>query len=198
MSRGPRDMSRRATCEHCGEDFHPRWQVARPRFCTAECYRAVRRVPRTCTAPGCERLYKSNGFCSGHLARVRLHGHPQLDKPLQQWRADSFLTAGYLNVRRPEHPNARRDGVILLHRLVMSEMLGRPLLPGEQVHHKNGVRDDNRPENLELRVGNHGTGSAVEDRVHDAVRILETYAPRLLAAGQPLWHFDELVDDDVR
>lgn len=59
-----------------------------------------------------------------------------------------------------DHQNADSTGRILEHVYVMSEHLGRPLTSDETVHHINGVRDDNRVGNLQLRVGQHGKGSA--------------------------------------
>jgi hypothetical protein len=62
----------------------------------------------------------------------------------------------------------------------MAQMLGRPLRDDESVHHKNGNRLDNRPENLELWSRWQPSGQRVEDRISDAFNMLLRYAPSML------------------
>lgn len=83
------------------------------------------------------------------------------------WRGGRTVTSeGYVRVYAdPSHPwydvmTVRHGSARYFpeHRLVMAEYLGRPLTSNEEVHHVNGIHDDNRLDNLELRLGAHGAG----------------------------------------
>jgi hypothetical protein len=65
------------------------------------------------------------------------------------WKGGRIISVqGYVRTQSPNHPRKDRDGYVFEHRLVMESMLGRALERREAVHHINGNKIDNRPENL--------------------------------------------------
>jgi len=84
--------------------------------------------------------------------------------------------SGYVYLRSPGHPRGlRNNGFVFEHIVVMERILGRYLMPGETVHHRNGVRTDNRIENLELWVKAQPSGCRVEDAIAWAREVLARY-----------------------
>jgi HNH endonuclease len=81
--------------------------------------------------------------------------------------------AGYVMIRVPDHPRAKRSPYVFEHILVFEEMLGRHLLPGGSVHHRHGVRDDKRSENLELWTRPQPSGIRPSDAIARAIELLE-------------------------
>lgn len=121
-----------------------------------------RTVFRTCEVEGCEQVTRSSGvtMCKLHYERVRRTGEPGSAEPLMQAKGNGHVDMkGY---RRIILPGGRR---VLEHVYVMEQHLGRALEPGENIHHRNGLRDDNRIENLELWVSMQPRGQRVEDVV---------------------------------
>lgn len=117
---------------------------------------------RICDYPDCGKPHKGHGYCQGHLRQINTGRELS---PLRIISNDGcrYTGDGYKELFLPSYPFSKSNGYILEHRYVMELHLGRPLAKHENVHHKNGVRDDNRIENLELWLRPQPAGQRVDD-----------------------------------
>lgn len=137
-----------ATCRGCGAEF-----VQSP--IKRQDGLAVTHCSRTC----------------GLKASYAKQAHPMgwRGEKSRRWKGGEYHTRnGYVMVMKLDHPElvgtTRR--YVRRCRLVMEEKLGRLLKAREQVHHMNGIRDDDRPENLELWVTQQPAGAREGDQQH--------------------------------
>jgi hypothetical protein len=121
-----------------------------------------------CHVSGCDRPHIAQGWCLLHYQRWQKFGDPLIVK---QHRGGAWLRKGYLTVTVDGREKA-------LHRHLMEQHLGRTLRPDEHVHHKNGVKTDNRLDNLEVKSQHQHISEHVRRRWADQPR-------RCQRCGQP-------------
>lgn len=134
--RGVRLRCKWKVCEWCKEEYPiSPYHAVKSKFCTRSCSKSAQQ--------GVSKGIGPEG--------ARWNGGRRLNEK------------GYIEIWT--HPSERKKKRIytLEHRLVMEKILGRDLMPYENVHHKNGIKDDNRPENLQLWIKHSRQGVNSED-----------------------------------
>lgn len=152
----------------CGRYYEGRGQMACSLRCSNVLAGAKRRKPEQ-PCEHCGKMFKQRNrarFCSQRCSTMYAIGHGThnvfawagTEKHPPNYKGGKSDDKGYVRIYAPNHYPGQKTNYIMEHRLVMEKTLGRQLTRKEFVHHRNGIKNDNRPENLELVARNPHAG----------------------------------------
>lgn len=157
------------SCEECGKVTRMRRYIY---------------LDKTTGKPHSSTYVRKQRFCSQACA-ITAQRRASANKFLTGETGRHLRKDGYARIIRPIAINGKREPVYE-HRVVMSRIIGRPLRSDEHCHHINGIRSDNRPENLELWTKQHPPGKRVADIISFAIDMLRLYPEFAAEAGVKL------------
>lgn len=182
-------------CEECKKEFQEK--VSFEKYCTIECLKRFhnrKRREKLRSDPEFRALRNKKEVARRHKKRQqdpierkkhndqekaryrRKHGiNCDSDLKCAPKGSGTLTSYGYRQIIRRGHPNSRKNGGMFEHVFIMAEHLKRSLRKGETVHHRNGIKHDNRIENLELWCSSHPYGQRVEDKIKWCKEFLATY-----------------------
>lgn len=159
-------------CVVCAREFYrsPAEIKAGRQLCSVTCANKAQTktpVAKVCAQCGKPMALKPSQAVRQYCSKA-CEAAARVKRPLDRWHNGKQARQddqGYVLVWQPDHPNKAFKGWQYEHRLVAEHVIGRFLDSSEHVHHVNGVKDDNRPENLAVLDGAaHAVLTAVEYR----------------------------------